>query len=294
MKIFITGTNGFVGGHLKTYLQSRGYTVISVVSSCPKHRSPQTLTIEEFINKSHKNLLQIDENFVFIHAGWAGVFGHCRNNSGQLKNIEITSKLFDKCLNLGCIQFIFFGTQAEYATSDKILTEVSPLGPESLYGFAKDACRKLLALQNSLADKHCCVTHLRLFDVYGPGDDESWVLPTIISRLRLGKEVRLTSGNQIWNYIHVLDVCSAVSHLIDQRLSGVFNLCGDENLPLRDYFIMAAKYFDAESLLLFGEIKHHSEGRSIFGSNRKLSDSSGWQPKYRFCDGLKEMLGDRD
>src|SRR5260370_4087278 len=76
--------------------------------------------------------------------------------------------------------------------------------PTRLYGAAKVAAFYLtrqLAEQAGL--RHAW---LRLFSVYGPGDNEAWLIPMLIGEMLAGRRPRTTLGVQIWDWLHVEDV----------------------------------------------------------------------------------------
>src|SRR5260370_38471518 len=80
--------------------------------------------------------------------------------------------------------------------------------PTRLYGAAKVAAFYLtrqLAEQAGL--RHAW---LRLFSVYGPGDNEAWLIPMLIGEMLAGRRPRTTLGVQMWDWLHVGDVARAL------------------------------------------------------------------------------------
>lgn len=287
MRVYISGTSGFIASHLIKFFKEKKYEVVSVNRQYSKIiDGPEVITYENFINAD----LNIDKNKnFFIHTAWHGVCGKERNATHQFENIPLTAKLFQKCLNCGFEKFVFFGSQAEYKNTKEIMHEGSIIGPSSLYGIAKNAVFNILSEIERAKNKKLLL-HMRLFDVYGPGDKPHWVLPTVINNLQNDKTVNLTSAEQIWNFIYVKDLCEAVDLSMQSKYFGPVNLCGDENLPLKHYLNLTANFFSKAHLLEFGAVDHHSENRNISGNNKLLKRISGWTPKYSFLSGLSDYL----
>ena len=57
--------------------------------------------------------------------------------------------------------------------------------------------------------------HLRLFSVYGPGEDPRRLVPSVVANLLAGRPVALTPGEQVRDFVYVDDVAAA---LVDAAL----------------------------------------------------------------------------
>jgi len=79
---------------------------------------------------------------------------------------------------------------------------------------------------------HLASVGLRLFKVYGPGQDPkssySGVIPIFCEQLRRGEPIEVFGdGQQTRDFIFVADVVAALSRAMDARLAAdfVFNVC---------------------------------------------------------------------
>lgn len=287
MRIYITGSSGFIASNLIKTFKEKKYQVISVNRLHSKiYDELEVMTYEEFIDADM--VIDQEKNF-FIHTAWHGVSGTERNSIHQFENIPLTTKIFQKCLSSGFEKFILFGSQAEYSNTNAIMHEGSKIAPSSFYGIAKNASFNILS-DIEAAENKKLLLHMRLFDTYGNGDKPHWILPTVINHLQNDKKISLTAANQIWNYIYIKDLCTAVNLSMQSDYYGPLNLCGDENLPLKHFLTLTANFFSKAHLLEFGTVNHHSEKRNISGNNELLKSTTGWTPKYSFKDGLSDYL----
>ena len=82
------------------------------------------------------------------------------------------------------------GSQAEYGNYNKTINENDICKPTTLYGKSKLFCSKLaneLCLHYNIN-----FSWLRLFSVYGPDDNQNWLIPYLINKMILGDTVNTT------------------------------------------------------------------------------------------------------
>lgn len=89
--------------------------------------------------------------------------------------------------------------------------ESSPVGPDNVYGLSKYTGERLVA-QYSLRTGAPAVI-VRLFNVYGPGETNPHLVPTIIEQLHLGNRIRLGNLDARRDYVFVEDVADALASL---------------------------------------------------------------------------------
>lgn len=288
MKVYLTGSNGFVGQRICISLKRQGISVVEVHSpNSKKEASGDALTFDDFVES--KTDFSQEKGKVFVHSGWAGVLGSQRNELQQFQNVADSLKLFSSALENNFEHFLFIGSQAEYADTAGLITENSKILPQTKYGISKVLTFQAMKNFQELYEKDI-LTHARIFDVYGPSDNPNWLIPTVIHKLKNNLEMQLTSGHQIWNFIHVRDVADAIIKIINSPPMGAVNLCSDDNQPLRHFLEMIGSIMGKQHLLKFGELAHHSGMRSINGDNSKLKTKCNWKQQIPFEVGIKELI----
>jgi len=77
--------------------------------------------------------------------------------------------------------------------------------------------------------------HLILPNIYGKGENENRLIPYIINSVKNSKEIKLTSGSQTRQYIHVDDIAGYVNEIIDKDiLSGLYNITNENPIIIKE------------------------------------------------------------
>ena len=97
------------------------------------------------------------------------------------------------------------------------------MGPQGVYGWSKLLGERLLCEQaDRLGD--CESVSARLFNVYGPGDPHSHLLPEILRQARRGRVLPLGDLGEARDFVYVDDVAEALVILLCRAQPGVVNV----------------------------------------------------------------------
>ena len=145
-----------------------------------------------------------------------------------------TWNLLKACAALDYKLFVNIGSSSEYGAKDFAMRETDPLAPRSYYAVAKCA-QTLVSEQMAFAERRPINT-LRLFSVYGPYEEPSRLIPTVIQRCLEGSRLDLVSPDTARDFIYiddVVDACLQVGQLSLQR-GEVFNIGTGTQSTVRD------------------------------------------------------------
>jgi nucleoside-diphosphate-sugar epimerase len=191
-------------------------------------------------------------------------------------------------------RLIHAGTAMEYGAVAGDLVEDGPTMPTTLYGRSKLAGTEALA--------HVCKESglrgltARLFAVYGPGESESRLLPSLRRAAVDGSSIELTAGLHKRDFVYIGDVGEGLLRLgtASVKPGEIVNLASGRLTSIREFAETAADRLGIDrSKLLFGalptraeEMRHHAV------SNRRLLDSTGWQPTTTVREGIERSIAD--
>lgn len=291
-RILITGATGFVGARVlrKLLAQQRDVAVLlreksntrridDLLGHCRVIRGE--LRDLEFIRRS---IVEFSPCAV-LHLAWDGVKGADRNQTVQLDNISSSINLYRLTEAVGCGHFVGLGSQAEYGLLSGRINEDAPTRPTTLYGAAKLATG--ISLERAAAISGSRLVWLRLFSSYGPDDDPSWLIPYLIRSLLEGNRPSLTMAEQLWDYLYVDDVASAIVSALDSDAKGFFNLGSGYAHPLRDIVFLIRDLIDPTLPLGFGDVAYRPDQvMHLEADISRIVRQMSWQPSVPLKEGL--------
>lgn len=195
MNILLTGSGGFIGQHLKKFLTK--YNLYT----------PRSYELNLLDKNAVTNYLR-DNNIEFIiHSAASGVriTPDATNEDVAKPNIEMFNNLAESNLPM-----ITIGSGAEYDKSKDIINvsedDFGKSIPQDPYGYSKYMISKKIEKQEN-------ILNLRLFGIYGSGENPSRVTSCIINSIINNASIELNQ-NVKFSFIYIDDFCKIVEYFI--------------------------------------------------------------------------------
>ena len=294
-RILVTGAGGFVGAAVVKAAIAAGHEVIALVRNETSRLTPianriSLQRVDLADTAAVGALLASARPEVVIHSAWEGVGGALRNGDMQLDNIRTTVALADAAIAAGARKFVGIGSQAEYGRYDRRIVETDLPQPTMLYGAAKLAACHLAGQRCREAGVD--FAWLRLFSVYGPGDNANWLIPSTAASLVRGNAPQCTAGTQKWDYLHIDDVAEGVlAAATTSGATGVFNLSSGDPVPVRTIVEMLRDVAAPGLDLAFGDIPFGPDQiMHLEGDSSRLRAATGWSVTVPFGEGLRQVV----
>lgn len=295
-RVLVTGATGFVGRHVVQ--QGLALDVELHALSRTERRSAgvrwwQGDLLDEDVIKQVLSQVQPDG---ILHLAAGGVaYGAARNRNVLQVNIEGLAILLDAIQEAGIKPHVVLaGSGLEYAPQDRPLREDDPIAPNSVYGVSKAAATHLARLYAASFP----ITILRLFSLYGPGEQEPRVVPYVIAQARRGLPVELTSGEQVRDYTYVTDAAEGFWRALASPPIApafrVWNLASGFSITLRSFLEMLAQLLGQRGLgpdLRFGARPYRSDELMTYTADiARLCKALAWSPATPLAAGFSAML----
>jgi nucleoside-diphosphate-sugar epimerase len=225
-----------------------------------------------------------------LHLAWQGVPSRFRNDRIQVENIGPAAQLLAISHEAGCRTWIGFGSQAEYGPKQQAIRESEPPAPTSLYGMTKLATMEMSRTLSSLLGMRW--VWIRVFSLYGPADEPTWMLPSLIQQLLRREVPALTPGTQMWDYLYVEEAAKAVAEVMEtSSAEGLFNLGSGRARPLRQIVEEVRDVIDPSLSLRFGEVPFRSDQvMHLEADITRLKEAIAWRPDIDFAAGLQATV----
>ena len=278
--ILVVGGAGYIGGALTDRLKGYNLRVYDNLLYDNVYRKPVEFVFGD-IRDTTKLFKQLEWADAVI---WlAAIVGDPACNLNQ----ELTVNINEKSVKWLCDNYdgriIFISTCSVYGFNEKLLNEKSELNPLSLYAWTKLNSEKYLEGKNAII--------FRLGTVYGLGD--------IYSRLRMDlvvniltahalklKKITVFGGEQHRPLIHVKDIALAIEKVIDQDITGVFNLHSLNTTVIK--IADTIKFHFPELIIETTGVKFQ-DNRSYRVSSEKAQKGFNFKAIHSLDDGIFEI-----
>jgi len=295
-RVLITGASGFVGAAVTRALVREGRDVAVLLRpTSDTRRIAAEIPRLRIVRGDLRDVSAVASTVhelrpqAVLHLGWEGVKGSERNSPVQANNVPASVALYRLAASAGADVFVGMGSQAEYGPAPGRLDESAPTRPTTVYGAAKLSTGLLLDRLASTSGRQ--FAWLRLFSSYGPGDDPSWMLQYLARSLLARERPALTAAQQVWDYIYVDDVASAVIATMDARAQGIFNLGTGQARKLEDIITTLRDQVDPSLPLGFGEVPYRPDQvMHLEADITRLTAATGWTPQVPLDAGLREVV----
>jgi len=233
-KILVTGSSGFIGGHIVDHYVSLGHEVTGVDSRAidPDCSNSKARYITANLTTiSNELLLNLVSGFDIVnhHAASVDVRKSISDPSFDVENNVLTSvRLAEACVKMKVRRLVQASSGGAIADSEY---------PESPYGISKLATEKYL----SFFSKHygLDVIVLRYSNIYGPRQ-QGGVIPIFIERMLKNQPITVNGGSQERDFVYVKDVVAANEIALTREIepyffpNNIYTICSGSNISISD------------------------------------------------------------
>ncbi len=302
----VTGAEGFIGSHLVTFLQAKGWTVIGGYHLHGSNSFPKLRRLE-FVQCNVQNAQRImrllDEyrpTHVFHLAAqslpivsWADPVETFESNiMGSLHLFEAIRSMKRPPVVVSACSSAEYGPVPASAIP---VTEEQPLRPAHPYGISK-VCLDLLARQYFL-DYRIPAVNVRLFNTTGPGktNDAPSDFVRQLVRIKKGLQAPIIEVGNLNPRRAFLDVHDAVRGFFLAATKGkwgdAYNLCATKTYKISELLEIAIRISGEKvEIRPVQHLMRPNDEKIIFGSTEKLRRQTGWRPVFSINQTLSSML----
>ena len=293
--VLITGSNGFTASYLARSLANAGFRVIGAA-----RRPVTTLDFHDVVSMDvsdvdgiRRQLRKLLPEYVINLAGISFV-GHgdltefYKVNTVGCQNL--LEALTDEVPNIE--QVILASSANVYGVpiDEAPLIESTTPAPVNHYAMSKVAMESVaMTFSNYLP-----ITVTRPFNYFGYGQNESFVVPKIVSNFARGiSEIELGDTSVSRDFTDVRDLASAYTSILESpNTEGkTYNLCSGNSVKISQLVDILAQITGNEMRVRSVDIfQRKNEIPNLVGSHDLITGDTGWYPKFKLKESLSEML----
>mgnify|MGYP001188101079 CR=1 FL=1 len=246
-KIVITGGSGFVGSHVADIFTNNGYNVTIFDNKKSKWIKKDQNFVEGDILDYEKILNTIEGAYAVYHFA-----GEAKIDESNLKPIDAirynilgTTNILEASVKSKIERFVFASTV--YVYSEK----------GGFYKSTKQSCELLTESYHEQYKLN--YTILRFGSLYGPRSNKSNGIYEILHQaIKNGKINRKSNGEEVRNYIHVLDAAKACLNILKNEYCNKYvMITGSQKIKIKDLLSMVNEMLDNKI-----DIKFSNQGYS--------------------------------
>jgi UDP-glucose 4-epimerase len=287
MKLLITGTAGFLGGHVARHLVAAGHDV----TGFDKERTSETLyemVTGDFLDPDSIASAAVGVDAI-CHLGAIGdvYLAGEQPNLAAAVNVTGSANIAAAAIAAGA-RVVYASTWEVYGEPEyQPIDEAHPVNPDHPYSITKLAGEQLLFAADRL--QGLPVTALRLGTAYGTGLRPNSVFRIFIDRARAGEPITIQGdGSQGRQFTYAADIAGAFEMACQSETHGIaLNIVAPETTSIRELAELVVGRYPTE--LTFGDARPGDVPPARV--NPGLADKTlGWRATTPFDVGIQHLL----
>lgn len=287
MRVVVTGSTGFIGGHVARHFLANGHDVKGF---------DQRPGIDPAVETVVGDLLNTDDLAsafsgadTIVHIGAIGDVYLAAQEPGLASSVNVTGSA-----NVGRAA-LAAGAKVVYASTWEVyghphyepVDEDHPCDPDHPYNITKLAGERVLIALDRL--EGLPVTALRLGTAYGLGMRPNAVFRIFIDKARRGEPITIQGdGSQGRQFTHVSDIARAFALAAESDVRGIpMNVVAEEMITIKQLAETVIERYPTE--VTYGEARPGDVPPS-YVSNSRIAEKLGWNPEVDFRQGMSELF----
>ena len=306
-RVLVTGAGGFIGSHLTNKLLEMGAEVTAFIRYTSRG-SQGSLTVIPNELRAGLNIISGDirdpaaitravngQDIIFHLAALIGIpYSYVHPIEYVQTNVLATSYLLEAARNHGVKKFINFSTSEVYGTALHVpIDEEHPLQGQSPYSASKIAADQLALSFFRAFDLPVAIA--RPFNTYGPRQPARAIIPTIISQVLRGADVKIGALTPTRDLTYVGDTVAGVLCIgeSEKSIGEVINIGSSKEISIGDLANKIFQLLGEQPKVICDEQRlrpSKSEVERLLASTAKAEELLGWQPSFSLEDGLLSTI----
>jgi len=307
IRVLITGATGFVGGHIIRALEEEGPLTFEISGTTYPDPSSSSTKLSYLDLRSEEDVIklvgEVRPDWVFHLAAISNVRRSWQMRSETIEtNVLGTQNVLEAVRQTAPAARVLFVSSSDVygfgASPTGVLKEDASLQIVSPYGYSKAAGEMLCGFYGKIENIDIVIA--RPFPHTGPGQTEDFVCSdwarqvAQIERGDIAPILKVGNLDVRRDFCDVRDVVKAYILLLRKGRRGeIYNVCSGTAIALRevlDFLIKEASGKTPISVEVDAAKLRKTDVPFLIGSNRRISDETGWSPRISMDQTLHDIL----
>jgi nucleoside-diphosphate-sugar epimerase len=275
-RILVTGSKGFVGSHLVTALANVGFEVVGF------DLDQGNILNYQFNLDGIRHVFHLAAR-TFIPASWEEPFEFYKTN------LLGTLNVLDACRKSGC-SLTYLNAYPYGQPLTNPINEEHPLSATTPYNHSKILAEYLCRFYSEKFNLSIVI--LRAFNLYGPGQNETFLIPHII-RQTLDPKIDIIKIRDLRpkrDYLYIEDAIQAMILSCGHKGFSIYNLGSGNSYNVEDIINNVKQILKIEKKYISLKQERKGEILDMVADISKIERDLGWQPKISFNEGIRKTI----
>tara|TARA_Y100001968_G_scaffold23931_1_gene18774 strand:+ start:1317 stop:2165 length:849 start_codon:yes stop_codon:yes gene_type:complete len=279
-RILITGSNGFVGKNLLKAINKNIYDVHSLDST-----SGDLSKSDTWLDLKPCDYLVHLAAKTFVPKSWEEPEVFIRNNILSTTNaLEFCRRNKTKLILLSSYMY---GNPKTLPTP-----ETHPLSANNPYGLSKLLSENISHFYNNCMGTNVII--LRVFNLYGPGQPEHFLISQIISQLLNENKITVQSLIPKRDYLYIDDLSDAIIKALTYKgHQKIFNIGQGESHSVKEIIDIIKKAMNSNAIVINKNKSRKMEILETVADIKLAKLELKWEPRFNFEEGMQELLNNK-
>lgn len=295
MRVLITGASGFIGKSILKVLKLKPCELMLWGADArdraylKKYSRNVIIGDLKNLNLFKKTISRFDPQ-VCVHLAWEGIPDYSFEMSKR--NLDSSLGLINFLINgTGCKKITISGSCMEYGKSEGICRETDTAKSNSFFSWAKNSLYSYcyFACEKAGVD----LIWFRLFYVYGPGQKEKSLIPSIVKALKICRAPEIDYPMNANDFVNCADVAEAFSVAIKRKIPpGIYNLGSGRSVEAISVCRMVERELTGGVNISKKVIENSGTKQQLnfWADTKRSARLFGWHPQVDILAGIRQYI----
>jgi len=296
--ILVLGGSGFVGANLLRTILAVRSDAVGTATRLPAWRlneldARNVRVVDLLVDSNLQSLLDdVRPRVIFDCVAYGGYSFETDSGLIYQTNFNFVSRLLERLEGRSVACYVHAGSSSEYGDNASGPKESDPSAPNSEYAVSKVAAANLLHFWGKRKKFPCC--NLRLYSAFGPQEDSSRLIPTLIKHGLEGTYPPFVSPQVSRDFVYIDDVTEAfvdaALNLVEEDFGESFNIGAGRRTTIGEVAELARQMFSIAAEPTFTMPQRRWDVPEWYANPQKARQRLGWSARTEFRAGLDKTI----